>query len=113
MEAVCAMTACYLGQRRQVGQTLAQFQALRHRCIDMRVQLLKAQSMADWAVRPDAGTRRKTPAAARRALCEAAAFIGEQAVPLHDADTQRCKPKPGREPRSHTLSEVFAQDDGH
>lgn len=89
MQTVCEMTARYLGERRQFGQALSQFQVLRHRFIDMRIQLLKAQAMAalaaDWAVRADSGERRKALAAAKLTLSEAAAFIGEQAVQLHGA----------------------------
>lgn len=89
MQTVCEMTARYLGERRQFGQTLAQFQVLRHRFIDMRIQLLKAQAMAElaasWAERPNSAERRKTLAAAKLAVSEAAQYIGEQAVQLHGA----------------------------
>lgn len=89
MQRVCEMTARYLGERKQFGQSLSTFQALRHRFIDMRIHLLKAQAMADlaadWASRDDDAERRRMLAAAKLSLSEAAAFVSEQAVQLHGA----------------------------
>ncbi len=89
MQKVCEMTAHYLAERRQFGQALSQFQVLRHRFIDMRIQLLKAEAMAtlaaDWAGRADGPDRRTSLACAKLAVAEAAAFVAEQSVQLHGA----------------------------
>ncbi|RZL64079.1 MAG: hypothetical protein EOP81_09930 [Variovorax sp.] len=89
LQTVCEMTANYLSERRQFGQALSQFQVLRHRFIDMRIHLLKAEAMAalaaEWAVRADSAERRNSLASAKLALAEAATFVAEQAVQLHGA----------------------------
>lgn len=89
MDAACAMTARYLGERKQFGQALSQFQVLRHRFIDMRVQLLKAEAVATvalhWADAADGPERRQALAAAKLSLSLAARHVAQQAVQLHGA----------------------------
>lgn len=89
MDAACALTARYLGERHQFGQPLAQFQVLRHRFIDMRIQLLKAQAMAAQALavagEGDSPLRREVLACAKITVSEAARCISQQAIQLHGA----------------------------
>ncbi|WP_425419613.1 acyl-CoA dehydrogenase [Oricola indica] len=49
MRAMVTATREYLGMRRQFGQVLSDFQALRHRFIDMEIALTKAETMAALA----------------------------------------------------------------
>jgi alkylation response protein AidB-like acyl-CoA dehydrogenase len=81
------MTAEYLRTRKQFGQALGRFQALRHRVADMLVQKELALSMAHLAAaaidEPDAVERRRMISSAKLIVSRAARFVGEQAVQLH------------------------------
>lgn len=87
MERLIDMTADYLRTRKQFGQVLGRFQALRHRMADMLVQKELALSMAHLAAsaidETDAGERRRMISSAKLIVSRAARFIGEQAVQLH------------------------------
>ncbi|SAK43851.1 acyl-CoA dehydrogenase family protein [Caballeronia ptereochthonis] len=87
MERLIEMTAEYLRTRKQFGQPLGRFQALRHRMADMLVQKELALSMAHVAAAaldvPDAAQRRRMIASAKIIVSKAARFIGQQAVQLH------------------------------
>ncbi|NLP60678.1 acyl-CoA dehydrogenase family protein [Paraburkholderia sacchari] len=80
-------TAEYLRTRRQFGQPLAAFQALRHRLADMQVQKELALSMTHLAVAAiDASTpaeRRRAISGAKAMVARAARFIGQNAIQLH------------------------------
>lgn len=81
------MTAEYLSTRKQFGQPLARFQALRHRVADMAVQKELALSMAHLAAsaidHPSVIERRRMISSAKLIVSRAARFVGEQAVQLH------------------------------
>ncbi|SAL37397.1 Acyl-CoA dehydrogenase [Caballeronia cordobensis] len=87
MERLIEMTAEYLNTRRQFGQPLAAFQALRHRLADMMVQKEMALSMAYCAIaavqQQDAAQRRRDISAAKTVVAKAGRFVGEQAIQLH------------------------------
>lgn len=93
-EAVGAMsdlvetTTAYLKTRRQFGAPISSFQALQHRVVDMMLRTELARSMALLAavaldMEPEA--RATNIAAAKAYICDAARFVGEQAVQLHGA----------------------------
>ncbi|BBU32489.1 acyl-CoA dehydrogenase (plasmid) [Burkholderia sp. THE68] len=87
MERLIEMTSEYLCTRKQFGQALGRFQALRHRLADMLVQKELALSMAHLAAsaigETDATERRRMISSAKLIVSRAARFIGEQAVQLH------------------------------
>ncbi|SAL46132.1 Acyl-CoA dehydrogenase [Caballeronia peredens] len=87
MERLIEMTAEYLRTRKQFGQPLGRFQALRHRMADMLVQKELALSMAHVAAAAidvaDVTQRRRMIASAKIVASKAARFIGQQAVQLH------------------------------
>jgi alkylation response protein AidB-like acyl-CoA dehydrogenase len=87
MERLIEMTAEHLRTRRQFGQALARFQALRHRIADMQTHKELALSMAHLATmaldHPDADRRRQMISSAKLVVSRAARFIGQQAVQLH------------------------------
>ncbi|SAK78168.1 Acyl-CoA dehydrogenase [Caballeronia fortuita] len=87
LERLIEMTAEYLNMRKQFGQPLARFQALRHRIADMAVQKELAVSMAHLAAsaidHPDAVERCRMISSAKLIVSQAARFVGEQAVQLH------------------------------
>ncbi|WP_322047749.1 acyl-CoA dehydrogenase [Paraburkholderia sp. J67] len=79
-------TAEYLRTRRQFGQPLAAFQALRHRLADMLVQKELALSMAHLAAAAMEAApmeRRKMISAAKVIVAKAGRFVGQNAVQLH------------------------------
>jgi alkylation response protein AidB-like acyl-CoA dehydrogenase len=93
-EAVASMrlliddTARYVEQRRAFGKTLAQFQVLRHRMVDMLILAEEAQAMVEMAATATmarAPERAVLVAAAKIHLCRAARFVAENAVQLHGA----------------------------
>lgn len=80
------ITAEYLLSRRQFGQCLADFQALRHRLADMFIQVEQARSMVLRGVaslRDDKGTRALLATATKARVAQAALYVGAQAVQLH------------------------------
>ncbi|SAL45275.1 Acyl-CoA dehydrogenase [Caballeronia arvi] len=87
MARLIEMTGEYLLTRKQFGQPLGRFQALRHRVADMLVQKELALSMAHLAASAidvgDATERRRMISSAKLMVGRAARFVGEQAVQLH------------------------------
>jgi alkylation response protein AidB-like acyl-CoA dehydrogenase len=93
-EAVASMkrllddTLDYVRQRRAFGKTLAQFQVVQHRLVDMLVfseeagTLVEAAAAAAAARAPE---RALLAAAAKVHQCRAARFVAENAVQLHGA----------------------------
>jgi alkylation response protein AidB-like acyl-CoA dehydrogenase len=76
----------YLGQRRQFGQPLSDFQALQHRSVDMFMQVEMARSAAYLATlrlasSPD--VRALAVSAAKVTVGKACQFVGTNAVQLH------------------------------
>ncbi|SDD14620.1 Acyl-CoA dehydrogenase [Massilia sp. PDC64] len=95
MDALFGATLDYLKTRQQFGVPIGKFQALQHRMADMYVHLEQARSMALLAavrLADDArgagdghaaAERRRTVAAAKYRVGQAARFVGQQAIQLH------------------------------
>lgn len=117
MQAACAMTGRYLGERKQFDQPLSQFQVLRHRFIDMRLHLLKAEAVADLARQaaegPDGLLRRQTLAAAKLTLCLAARAVAQEAVQLHGAIGMTAEYGLGSLVRLLTVTSMLGGDADH
>ncbi len=91
-EAVGAMahlhetTLGYLKTRKQFGATLASFQALQHRMVDVFTQCEFARSMAAvarLALDADAATRAKEVSAAKLYVDRAARHVAQESIQLH------------------------------
>ena len=89
MEAMCDMTGDYLNTRKQFGTAIGSFQALRHRLVDMRLEMELARGMS-WKANialSDAGMS----LAEQTAICSAAKIaqskamraVGQGGVQLH------------------------------
>ena len=87
MDALLALTADYLRQRRQFGQPLAAFQVLQHRVADMSMALEKARSLAIMAAlhvaHDEPAERARAVSAAKVQAGRAGRFVGQHAVQLH------------------------------
>jgi alkylation response protein AidB-like acyl-CoA dehydrogenase len=87
MQAAISQTVAYLQQRKQFGQPLADFQVLRHRVVDMQVQLECSRSLAlHAAFAAEAGHAAEAERAATAAKVQAGRagrWIGHQAIQLH------------------------------
>jgi alkylation response protein AidB-like acyl-CoA dehydrogenase len=86
MDKTLAVTAEYMNTRKQFGQTLASFQALRHRMADMKMQLELARSMSylvSLKLGSPAPERSRAAAQAKYQLGQSMRFVGQQAVQLH------------------------------
>lgn len=91
-DALLEMTVEYLGTREQFGRPLALFQALKHRCADLKAQTEAARALLldnldrlesggeEGEGAGDAGRLGRT---ARLLACEAYAAVAEEAVQLH------------------------------
>ena len=92
-EAVGIMTATnettldYIKTRKQFGQPIGKFQAIQHRMADMIVATEQAKSMSILANvnagSTNAAERGRAIAGAKAYICQAARFVGQQAVQLH------------------------------
>jgi alkylation response protein AidB-like acyl-CoA dehydrogenase len=94
MEVALELTVEHLKTRRQFGEPLASFQALRHRVADMYIALEELRSLSFAAARTiDGPTRRAATRAAKIHLGHAGIWAVEQAVQLHGAIgiTDECK----------------------
>ena len=86
MDKTLSMTAEYLNTRKQFGVAISQFQALRHRVADMKMQLELARSMSYYAtlkLGAPAQERRQAMARAKYQLSQSMRFVGQQAIQLH------------------------------
>lgn len=87
MQAALALTTDYLRTRKQFGQLIGDFQALRHRLADMFIELEQARSIVLRAIEAleadDPKERAKLAAAAKVRVGQAARFVGAQAIQLH------------------------------
>jgi alkylation response protein AidB-like acyl-CoA dehydrogenase len=86
MDRLFELTVDHLNTRRQFGVAIGEFQALRHRLADMKMQLELARSMSYFATlrlaaAPD--VRRRAIAQAKVQLGNSARFLGQQAIQLH------------------------------
>ena len=86
MDQTVALTADYMNQRKQFNTAIANFQALRHRIADMKMQLELGRSMSYYAsLKLNAPTdeRRRALARAKFQLGNSMRFVGQQSVQLH------------------------------
>jgi alkylation response protein AidB-like acyl-CoA dehydrogenase len=86
MDKLVAITVAYMNTRKQFGQTLASFQALRHRIADVKMQLELARSMSYYAtlrLQDPAPRRRQAIAQAKVQIGNSARFVGQQCIQLH------------------------------
>ena len=86
MDQTIALTADYMGTRKQFGVVIASFQALRHRAADMKMQLELARSMSYYAslkLNAPAPERRAAMARAKVQLGASMRYVGQQSVQLH------------------------------
>ncbi|QJY47118.1 acyl-CoA dehydrogenase family protein [Pseudonocardia broussonetiae] len=80
------MTVRYAGQRVQFGRPIATFQAVKHRCADMAVQVEAARSAAAWAAAAAADDVGELPVAAATAalVCgHAYTWVAGETVQVH------------------------------
>jgi alkylation response protein AidB-like acyl-CoA dehydrogenase len=87
MRALLKRTAEYLSERKQFGQPLAKFQALRHRMADMALACFRAQALIQhvaghFEVLLPAPRTALVAAACNKAM-QGARFVAEQSVQLH------------------------------
>jgi alkylation response protein AidB-like acyl-CoA dehydrogenase len=89
MQRMFSLTRDYLLERRQFGQPLAEFQALRHRLADMYAELEQARAMLgvgiDGMSLASASARARILSACKLRMARAAGFIGAQSIQLHGA----------------------------
>ncbi len=87
MEVLLDLTGSYVKTRKQFGVPIGTFQALQHRLADMLMRVEQARSMTYLAANTvdssDAEHRRRTFAAAKAIVAQAARFVGQQAIQLH------------------------------
>lgn len=87
MERAFEMTRDYLLTRKQFGQLIGEFQALRHRLADMFIELEQARSIVLRAIGAaqagDAAQRALLAAATKARVAQAGLFVGAQAIQLH------------------------------
>jgi alkylation response protein AidB-like acyl-CoA dehydrogenase len=86
MDALLAITVEYMNTRKQFGATLANFQALRHRIADIKMQLELARSMSYFAhlkLGDHAPQRRRALSQAKVQLGQSMRFVGQQCIQLH------------------------------
>jgi alkylation response protein AidB-like acyl-CoA dehydrogenase len=87
MEAVVALTADYLKQRTQFGQSLSKFQALQHRMAEMFIETDQARSILLQALAAletnDPVRQARAASAAKALITQAAHFVTGQGIQLH------------------------------
>lgn len=85
-EAMLEATVDYAGVREQFGRKIGSFQAVKHACADMLVQVTVARKLVDAAVADDAGHRPEAAVSAAMAkahVCAMAVEITGKAMQLH------------------------------
>jgi alkylation response protein AidB-like acyl-CoA dehydrogenase len=81
-EAALAMTVDYLSMRRQFDRPLAMFQALKHRCADLRVAITAADALMSGCAR-DPDTSVAAMGAMKALACDTYRLVSEEAIQLH------------------------------
>lgn len=83
-EALLEMTVEYLKTRKQYGRPLAMFQALKHRCADLKMQVSAANALLqDSLSRLGDGDNAIRAKAAKQLACATFFHVAEEAVQLH------------------------------
>jgi alkylation response protein AidB-like acyl-CoA dehydrogenase len=85
-EAMMETTVAYAGVRRQFDRPIGSFQAVKHACADMLVQVKVCQELLAAAVRSHAGNHTDSDVAvsmAKSYVCEAAVQVVGKAMQLH------------------------------
>lgn len=88
MQRMIADSADYMGQRKQFGSPIGQFQALRHRAADMQLATMKAAALTEaaiLAVDQHRADRAQAVSAACVEVGDAVRIVGESAVQIHGA----------------------------
>lgn len=88
MERLLELTIDYLQTRQQFGKPLASFQALRHRIVDIKMQLELARSMSYYAtfkLGEAAVERRLALSRAKVQVGQSMRLVGQQCLQLHGA----------------------------
>jgi alkylation response protein AidB-like acyl-CoA dehydrogenase len=86
MDRLVAITVDYMNTRKQFGTHIANFQALRHRIADVKMQLELGRSMSYYAtlkLGEARAQRRRAISQARVQLGQSMRFVGQQCVQLH------------------------------
>lgn len=87
MSMLVDMTRDYLAVRRQFGEPLSAFQALRHRLVDMDMALTETRSAVEWAAglleEDVASARRQAVVATHFTVVRAALKVSQDSVQLH------------------------------
>lgn len=82
-EAMLSATVDYVGIRHQFGRPIGSFQAVKHACADMLVQVRVARQLVDAAVDAAAGTDSTAAAMAKSYATETAVAVTGKAMQLH------------------------------
>jgi len=86
MDSLLGVTVEYMNTRKQFGVTIANFQALRHRIADVKMQVELGRSMSYFAslkMGEPPQQRRRALAQAKLQLSNSARYVGQQCVQLH------------------------------
>lgn len=87
MSVLVNATRDYLAVRRQFGEPLSAFQALRHRLVDMDMALTETRSVVEWAAglieENDVSARRQAVMATHFTVARAALKVSQDSVQLH------------------------------
>jgi alkylation response protein AidB-like acyl-CoA dehydrogenase len=88
MQAVLEQTTAYTQQRKQFGQSLSNFQVVKHRLAEMAVHCAEAQAACELAtlrLQQDAGSSSELASMAMCKVAAAARYVAKEAVQLHGA----------------------------
>ena len=86
MRRILSDTIAYTRERRQFGQSIAGFQALQHRMVDMFMKIEMATSatyLATMKLNAPADERARAASGAKALVGEACRFVGQNGVQLH------------------------------
>jgi alkylation response protein AidB-like acyl-CoA dehydrogenase len=119
MEVLCDMTADYLNTRKQFSTEIGKFQVLRHRLVDMRLELELARGMS-WKASIAMGDADLSDAeksaivsAAKIASGKAMRIVGQGAVQLHGGIAVTLEYAAGHYFKRLTALEMTAGDTNH
>lgn len=76
------LTIAYLTVRRQFDRPLAMFQALKHRCADLKLAIATAEALL-WSRAGDAGAKAAEIGALKALACDTFAQVAEEMIQLH------------------------------